>query len=39
MTGLTEYLGRPFEMLDEDTADEVDQHGVYAETRTEGAST
>jgi hypothetical protein len=39
MTGPTEYPGRPFEMLDEDTADEVDQHGVYAETRTEGAST
>lgn len=36
MTGLTEYLARPFEMLDEHTTDEADQHGVYAETRTEG---
>lgn len=36
MTGLIDYLGKPFEMLYEHTSDEVDQHGVYADTRTEG---
>lgn len=35
MTGLVDYLRKPFEMLYARTSNETDQHGIYAHTRPE----
>ncbi len=36
MTTLIDYLRKPFEFLSAHTSDETSQHGVYADTRSEG---
>lgn len=36
MTGLIDYLRKPFDVLYAHTSDETDQHGIYADTRSTG---
>lgn len=36
MTQLSDYLGKPFDVLYAITSDDAEDHGTYADTRTNG---